>query len=204
MQPHNGNDRPNSQRSHFQKELLPLPKNFYERELGKLTRPSRGWSRGNCPFHKSKSGVSFSVNLESGGFYCFGCAAKGGDVLAFVRLRDHLSFKAAAQSLGVWADVTVEERRALDQQAQRRTREREQPDAAREAERRRRIQLRDEVHTANSAWKQASFRLSELRKGAAPTCEDEEEKGWEVLSLCLRDLRDTESEYCAAVGLDYE
>jgi len=33
--------------------------------IGKLSRPSRGWSKANCPFHSSKSKTSFSVNLEA-------------------------------------------------------------------------------------------------------------------------------------------
>jgi hypothetical protein len=91
--------------SRFRKELLPPPKSFYEQELGKLSRPNRkGWAMANCPFHPSKSGKSFSVNLNSGGFHCFGCAAKGGDVLAFVRLRDRCDFSAACKTLGCWED----------------------------------------------------------------------------------------------------
>jgi DNA primase len=88
----------------FQRELLPPARSFYENELRKLTRPSRGWARGNCPFHESKSRSSFSVNLDSGGFYCFGCEVKGGDILDFVKLRDKVDFKRAAQILGAWRD----------------------------------------------------------------------------------------------------
>jgi hypothetical protein len=189
--------------SHFDRSALPPPKSFYERELGKLTRPSRGWSRGDCPFHKSKSGVSFSVNLESGGFYCFGCAAKGGDVLAFVRLRDHLSFKAAAQLLGAWRDVSTEERFQLEAAKAHRDRELEQKAAAKESERRNRIQLRDEVHTASRIWKESCARLSELRRGAVPISDGEEEACWEVLSLVLKDLHETEEQYCVAAGIEY-
>ena len=71
------------QTSGFDRAALPPPRTFYERELGRLSRLSRGWARGNCPFHKSKSGLSFSVHLDSGGFYCFGSGVKGGDLLAF-------------------------------------------------------------------------------------------------------------------------
>jgi len=65
--------RRNTSQSGFQRDLLPPARSFYERELGKLSRPSRGWVRGRCPFHDSRSGLSFSVNLDGGGgFYCFG------------------------------------------------------------------------------------------------------------------------------------
>jgi hypothetical protein len=186
----------------FQRELLPPAKSFYEHELGKLSRPVRGWSRGNCPFHKSKSGTSFSVNLESGGFHCFGCDAKGGDVLAFVRLRDHLDFKSAAKSLGAWRDVSASERIQLDAAKSQRDREREKAEAAKEAERRKRLELRDQIHAAHRNWQAACVRLAELRRGAMPTSETEEEACWSVLSLAFRDLHETESAYCKASGLD--
>jgi hypothetical protein len=88
----------------FQRELLPPARTFYERELGgKLSRPnSKGWAMASCPFHQSKSGKSFSLNINSGGFHCFGCDAKGGDVLDFVKLRDGVDFPTAARSLGAW------------------------------------------------------------------------------------------------------
>ena len=87
----------------FRRELLPNPRQFYEREIGKLTRPnSKGWCLGRCPFHESKSGKSFAVNVNSGGFTCFGCGSHGGDVIAFVRLSDRCDFRSACQRLGAW------------------------------------------------------------------------------------------------------
>ena len=46
--------------------------------------------------------MSFSVNLANGGFYCHGCAVKGGDMVVFLRLRYGLSFKDACKQLGAW------------------------------------------------------------------------------------------------------
>src|SRR5690349_19445097 len=83
----------------FQRELLPLSRNFYGREIGSLTRPNRkGWALGRCPFHSSRSGKSFGVNLDSGAFFCFGCGAKGADPVAFLMQRDNTDFKTAAKS----------------------------------------------------------------------------------------------------------
>jgi prepilin-type N-terminal cleavage/methylation domain-containing protein len=54
-----------------QPKTLPPARSFYECELGKLTRANgKGWAQGRCPLHESKSGKSFSVNLDSGGFHC--------------------------------------------------------------------------------------------------------------------------------------
>lgn len=89
-------------RSSFDKSQLPPTRQFCETELGTLGRENnRGWCMGRCPFHESKSGKSFSVNLRSGGFFCFGCAAKGGDPLDFVRLRHNFSFRDAKRHLGI-------------------------------------------------------------------------------------------------------
>lgn len=91
---------------HFRRDKLPTARSFYEFELGKLTRPNhKGWALGRCPFHQSQSGKSFSVNLDSGAFHCFGCNVHGGDLVSFLRLRDGLSFKQACQQLGAWDEA---------------------------------------------------------------------------------------------------
>jgi DNA primase len=63
----------------------------------------KGWARpkAGCPFHAGKSKSSFFVRIDTGGFYCFSCGAKGGDVLAFVRLRYGLSFPDALKHFHV-------------------------------------------------------------------------------------------------------
>jgi hypothetical protein len=188
--------------SNFQRELLPPARTFYERELGKLGRPSRGWSKANCPFHASKSKTSFSVNVENGAFYCHGCGVKG-DQVSFAMQRHKLSFKAAAQSLGAWRDMTTAERFQRDAEKAKRDREAEQAKVAAETEKRRRIELRDEVHTASRIWKQACARLRELRRGATPTSENEEEACWSALSLALKDLHDSDEQYCRAAGIEF-
>jgi hypothetical protein len=87
----------------FLREMLPPAFTFYETELGTLTSPRRGWRMGRCPFHPSKSGKSFSVHVD-GGFFCHGCQSKGGDLIAFVRLRDHCDFASACKTLGCWVE----------------------------------------------------------------------------------------------------
>jgi DNA primase len=90
--------------SHFDRAALPPARSFYQAELGELRRPDRkGWARpkSGCPFHASESKKSFFVNVDRGGFYCFGCDAKGGDVIEFVRLRYKLSFPDALRHLRI-------------------------------------------------------------------------------------------------------
>ena len=95
-------DRAEDGMSRFRKELLPPPRSFYEQALGKLSRPSRGWVKANCPFHQSKSHTSFSIHLDSGAFFCHGCGVKGGGIVDFVKMRDGCDFRVACKTLGCW------------------------------------------------------------------------------------------------------
>lgn len=85
---------------------LPNPMTFYSRYFLMLDKPTSGsgWVNVCCCFHKDKR-PSLSINLISGGFYCFSCGAKGGDVIAFhMRVRD-VPFSQAVTELGAWMYV---------------------------------------------------------------------------------------------------
>jgi len=172
---------------YFQPELLPPAQAFYEKEFGKLGRPSRGWARGNCPFHKSKSRVSFSVNLQTGGFYCFGCEAKGGDILDFVKLRDKVDFKRAAQLLGAWRDrdMTSVEKQEIRRIQQERERQQAERAAQKESERQKRIEARDWLHTAEKLYEEAI-----------------QAHNWELMPLLLGEIREAEAAYWQAAGFE--
>jgi hypothetical protein len=77
------------------------PAAFYQSELPNIPTPKGwGWADGGlCPFHKDTRRGNFRVNLDTGAFRCFSCGAKGGDVIAFLRLRDGLTFPEALQRL---------------------------------------------------------------------------------------------------------
>jgi len=60
---------------------------------------------GLCPFHAEKT-PSFTVNPEKQIFYCFGCGA-GGDVFAFLRLHDNLSFPQAIKMLASRCGIEI-------------------------------------------------------------------------------------------------
>lgn len=59
------------------------------------------WALARCPIHKSgeESNPSFSINLNTGGFFCFACGVKGGDVIALHRLLTGLNFRDAVVAL---------------------------------------------------------------------------------------------------------
>lgn len=77
------------------------PAEFYADELPDMKPPKRiGWADGGlCPFHADNRAGSFRVHGETGAFYCFACGARGGDILAFVMLRDGLTFRETLDHL---------------------------------------------------------------------------------------------------------
>lgn len=85
------------------RERLPDPQTYYEGAGLNIRRRGRGpWRASNCPFCESRD--NFNINLESGGFHCWGCAAKGGDVLAFHMAHACTDFVTAAKALGCWVE----------------------------------------------------------------------------------------------------
>jgi DNA primase len=61
--------------------------------------------KARCPFHNEKS-ASFFVSPERGGYYCFGCGAKG-DIFSFVEQFEGLDFKGALKVLADRAGVPL-------------------------------------------------------------------------------------------------
>ena len=190
--------------TNFRRELLPQPLGFYEHELGKLSRPSRGWARGNCPFHRGQNSTSFCVNIVSGGFHCFSCGAKGGDIVAFLMLRDGLGFKTAARLLGAWLRKTVSEteRRRLSEQQRERQRIRECDARNKRVKRKRRLELRHKIHVSIRIQNKISDRLGALLQGAKPRHLNEADQCWEVLAVGFDELRVMENDYMVLAGLE--
>ncbi len=62
--------------------------------------------KGKCPFHNEKT-PSFFVSPDRGGYYCFGCHAKG-DIFTFVEQFEGLDFVGALKVLADKAGVTLE------------------------------------------------------------------------------------------------
>ena len=85
----------------FRRDLLPDPREFYQREIESLRVRAGEWAQGRCPFHDDRT-PSLSVNFVSGAYRCFGCGARGGDVLDFYRQLHGLGFIEAAKALGAW------------------------------------------------------------------------------------------------------
>ncbi len=61
--------------------------------------------KARCPFHNEKT-PSFFISPERGGYYCFGCGAKG-DIFSFVEQFEGLDFKGALKVLAEKAGVPL-------------------------------------------------------------------------------------------------
>ena len=75
-----------------------------------------------CPFHQEKT-PSFHVHPAKQIFYCFGCH-KGGDVFAFVREYEKLSFPEALRRLAERAKIPLSEESRFGSRGQGRDKER--------------------------------------------------------------------------------
>lgn len=64
--------------------------------------------KANCPFHQEKT-PSFVVSPDRQIFHCFGCG-KGGSVVDFIMLYDHIDFLEALEDLAELAGVKLERR----------------------------------------------------------------------------------------------
>lgn len=79
---------------------LPEPAAVYRTRLQDLSAPGRdGWGIARCPFHEGAD-PTLSVDLAGrrGGWRCSVCSAHG-DLVAFIRRLDGLSFPAAVHVL---------------------------------------------------------------------------------------------------------
>jgi hypothetical protein len=172
----------------FRKESLPPPETFYRREFPRLSRTSRGWAQTLCPFHKEHT-PSLSLNLETGGFYCHGCQARGGDLIDFIRLRDGLSFKQAALALGAWDGSPQSAKAKAELVAKRREYERlrRAAEALDDEERRLRIETRSELHNCEQIVRVVRERLS-----SAP---ESDECCWAVMSIAHDEARTLAAAY---------
>jgi hypothetical protein len=204
---------------HFRPELLEPPQNFYARELGILSRPNRrGWASSACPFHKSinhrgrKKSTPFAVRFDSGAFSCLDptCIASGkanrkGDIVDFVRLRDGLSFKDAAQRLGAWDEApspeTVRQQEAQDRDRKKRKLAEEMAEDERHHKL---MDIRDDLHLFIRFQREACDRLNELNAGADPIIDNEADREWEILALAFSAERRAAFAYRMLSGLEVQ
>lgn len=76
---------------------LPSVLQYFKRQDMHL-RGRGAWRSARCPFHDDRH-PSLRVNVDSGGYRCMGCGAKGGSIVAFHQAYYGLSFAAAVRDL---------------------------------------------------------------------------------------------------------
>ena len=83
----------------FNPDLIHTPIEYYKNIAGfKITKNS-GWQNFLCPFHQENS-PSFGIHLDTGGFNCLACGAKGGSIISFHMRKYGLTFKQTIKALG--------------------------------------------------------------------------------------------------------
>jgi hypothetical protein len=75
-------------------KTIPL-QNFYD---GDKLRKVSGKLWGRCPFHNEKS-ASFAIYLNQNTWWCYGSCGTGGDVIDFIRKKNHCDFIQAVRIL---------------------------------------------------------------------------------------------------------
>jgi hypothetical protein len=99
-QKHHKVNRPVLKDRRFNSFRLPKPSHYYAQYFPNLKIHTECVSV-HCCFHDDAH-PSLRLNLRNGAFRCFGCGAKGGDVLAFHQQRFQLTFIEAVSFLGAW------------------------------------------------------------------------------------------------------
>lgn len=85
------------------RNMLPTPVDYFETRGQKVVGKRGKHFRTTCAIHSS-DGETLSVLREGGGFNCFSCGAKGGDIVAYAMQADDVDFVTACKSLGAWVD----------------------------------------------------------------------------------------------------
>jgi DNA primase len=190
--------------SHFDRSALPPAGTFYRSELGELSRPDRkGWAKpkAGCPFHNSKSKKSFSINVQHGGYFCFGCSAKGGDVVSFVMQRDSVDFRRAAERLGAWKNLDADDRKRIA---------REQADREEMRARTARLQAekhddliaaRELLHTLERTQDTVSRELARLERQSPGVESKAKDQILISLVMLVDQVRDADQDYRRLAGL---
>ncbi len=89
------------QKFNFDRSKLLLPATYYSRYF-KLPR-LHGRVMVNCCFHDDRT-PSLSIDLTDGWFNCFGCGAKGKNIVKFHMTKFDLNYKQAIRELEAFSE----------------------------------------------------------------------------------------------------
>ena len=83
----------------FIRERIPDAQSYFA-NMGLVLTGKGKWRTTECQFHNGSD--SLRVNVETGGWICMSCAAKGGDAVAHHMQLHGLDFAATCALLGCW------------------------------------------------------------------------------------------------------
>lgn len=176
----------------FRPERLEQPRGFWEREFSRsLPRANRKGDVSGlpCPFHASRSKKSFTVNIETGRWRCWGCGVHGSSIVSYVMLSRNLTFANAARALNAWEDAALDEKQQAEIAAAHRRliNERNERERYKALEHAVRIAYRDRIHLFDGLLRTMR---SALRDPNAARLEIAE-----VVALTQAELRDAVTGY---------
>ena len=93
----------------FVHSRLPNAVAYYEKHFGRLHFNVAGWAQVHCVFHGPDREPSLSLHRD-GGFKCFACDARGGDIIEFAHKLTGRDRRAIAQGWGAWSGTPIIER----------------------------------------------------------------------------------------------
>lgn len=131
-----------------------------------------------CPIHANDDTPSMKIYDSQNAWYCYACQ-KGGDIIDFVQLVDHLSFRDACRQIS-GEDLTRESRARIDRAKLKREAERIREQKQRRKERELESKICDYWNEMKEyeptsmmwgwlygKWQKALYRYSELTGGLA-------------------------------------
>ena len=96
--------------TYFDRAKFPDPVAHFEKIFGRRLRFNpAGWAQVSCIFHSPDREPSLSLHRD-GGFSCFACGARGGDIIEFEHLRTGRDRRTIAQDWGAWSGRPIYER----------------------------------------------------------------------------------------------
>jgi len=123
---------------------------------------------------------------------------KGGDIIAYVMLRDRLDFVAACKRLGCWGEpASREDKLKLALELRERDEHRQRQDEYDRRRRDRRVAERNYLHSCERAYREVNRRLHKL----GPDSSDSQ-VCWELLPFLLDEIRRSDKKYRRLAGLD--
>jgi hypothetical protein len=123
-------------------------------------------------------------------------------VIAFMQKRYRLTFRQACEQLGAWRDLSREDQRRIAEQKRKSEEARQREEVTALEQKRRRLEVRDLLHTLEDLQKEVSAELVELERAHPGVDSKEKNFAFGTLMQLCDQIRDCEAEYMQLAGLE--